>query len=354
MGAFLLGRCLLGRCVGQAGMATRGARAGRRRRRRTGGGRRARGAARSQRAAARAPAAYAERSRAVSRSSIDSPGAVEVTRCVPGAAPARMPATSSTGRPSRVVAATASAGPPSRSGARCARAVPGRPVGLAAPVPLDDRRLEAAGRARTSPPRSRRAGGTAPRRGTGSARRPRPRRRPGAAARTAARPRPSRSPRGRTPGCPPSSAWSRFRRTASPRGARRRRRRRAARRPTPTVDRPPDDDAGRGRRRPRRPRSRRAEASRAIDRGACIIRAIPSRIRAAVPEVRRITKAAAPSWCPRPLGASGPGGSVVVACAPSEPQGPSLPAGPPRASASRRKAAGEVRHGSRSLPDPRV
>ena len=52
---------------------------------------------------------------------------------------------------------------------------------------------------------------------------------------------------------------------------------------------------------PRRPGS--------VDRGAASSDVLPRG--AAVPEVRGITKAAAPSWCPRPLGASGPGGSVV-------------------------------------------
>src|SRR6185295_12117337 len=46
--------------------------------------------------------------------------------------------------------------------------------------------------------------------------------------------------------------------------------------------------------------------------------------------VGRITKAAVTCWCPRPLEPPCPEAPVGrVACAPSEPQGPCLPAGPP-------------------------
>ena len=115
------------------------------------------------------------------------------------------------------------------------------------------------------------------------------------------------------------------------------------------LDRAPD---GLGTRPPggRRGRDhRRAEAPRSIDEEVHDS-AIPSRIE---PRFRRsrITKAAAPTGVRGPSSPPVPEAPWFVARAPSEPQGPSLPAGPPRLLLRVEGGELNVRHCPRSVPD---
>ncbi len=280
------------------------------------------------------------RSRAVSRSSTDSPAPSKVTRCVPGrGAGADAHDLEHAARVVRVVVARRPARVDGRDPARDA---PGRcPTGgrLAAPVPLDDRRLEPAGPRRTSRPRPRRAGGTAPRRARGSARR-RPRRRCSRSrARTAGD---VRVPAGRGEDERPVAglaARGRGCRRRHRRATRRRRHRRAVR-VAPTVDRAPDDGRARpaGGRGAPRSRSRRAVPVHRSRR--CMISVILSRIE---PRFRRSEnhKGRGTVWCPRPLVASGPGGSVVRRSRAVRAPGPEPSGWAATASSSRRKRRGE-------------
>ena len=231
-----------------------------------------------------------------------------------------------------------------------ARAVPDGPVDLAAPVPLDDRRLEPAGRGIPARPRA-----SASRRNSAA-----PSERFGATtaaarcsssrARTRATSPSQRARREDEPaGCRPAArgrGCRRRRRRATPR----RRRRRAAR-VAPTVDAGARRRSGAASRRPwPRAIDGRAEASRSIDEEVHDL-GHPFADRAAVPEVRE-------SQRPRHRrGVRGPFGRLrsrrlrsFVARAPSEPQGPSLPAGPPRLLLGVEGGEDEVRHCSRSMP----
>ena len=316
-------------CAVRRGWRPAWRRAGRRQRRRTGGGRAPAARETSQRAAATAPSAYAVRSRAVSRSSTDSPGPSNVTRCVPGAAPARIPATSSAGRASvgLVAAGPARVGRDDPAGDRPRGAR--RPIGLAAPVPLDDRRLEPSGASRTiaAAPSTRRRNSAAPSARFGAT--------TAAASRSSSRARTRREVRlpgarreneravagrrARGPGCRPPRRPSTPRRRHRPPARARGRRRAPAARARSAVQ----------------PRSRRgmrdcaAQASRPVDeevhsdhpfRGVSRGSGGPKNHKGR----GTVVVSAAPSSPPVPEA------PWFVARAPSEPQGPSLPAGPPR------------------------
>ena len=247
--------------------------------------------------------------RAAARSTRRSPS--KVTRWVPGAAPARMPgdledrapvdrrartrpAAPSAGRRAAIRRASARAVPDGRSALprRCHSTIDGSNPPAAAYQPARGLR---------------RAGRTAPPRATGSARRPPPRRARGAAQRTSAGRRPSRSPRGRTRGCrrrahgrgsPATARRADASTTTSTRGAR------------PAVGRRPADEHGDGPAgRDRRRGDRAAEPARAVDRGAASSSSSAGRSRGIR---RRSEESQRPRhrWCPRPLGASSPGGSA--------------------------------------------
>ena len=268
---------------------------------------------------------------------------------MPGAAPARMPTTSSPGRPS------GSSAPDDQRGSavviRCAiaRAVPdGRstlPRRCHSTTEGSNPPAAAYQPAAASVSRTNRAA-PSERFGATTAAAPASRSRARTAATSASQPVAARM----NDRLPAWSACARLSTTASPREASTTTSTSGAGsrvpptgRPTDLGTRPPGGRRGHD--------HRRAEASRSIDEEVHDS-AIPSRIE---PRFRRsrITTAAAPTGVRGPSSPPVPEAPCLVARAPSEPQGPSLPAGPPRLLLRVEGGEVNVRHCPRSVPDPR-
>ena len=211
-----------------------------------------------------------------------------------------------------------------------------RAVRLAAPVPLDDRRLERAG---AGVPAGRGLG--EPQEQRGAERQVRRDDRGGTVLEEAARgpgrrraSQPGRR-RGRTPGCPPPARARRWRRpradaeasttTSARSGASAGGRRGRVGRPAPASGQPAAAAAA---------AIGAAQPAGAVDQELHLRSSFRGEPR--VPAGPRITKAAAPRWCPRPLGASGPGGSVVRRSRAVRAPGPEPPGRAARASSSSR------------------